>query len=143
DLPAWQSALSAACEDVKRGEKPLSDTANRRREPPGDEVDHPAAHAAGSPCVAARDYIRQIVALLRQTADAAHALHEAGVLHRDIKPGNIQVTLDGTQAVLLDLGLAQLADDVEGRLTGTTQFGGTRRYARPEQQIDAGRIDRR
>ena len=90
-----------------------------------------------------RDYIRQIVTLVRQSADAAHALHEAGVLHRDIKPGNIQVTPDGSQAVLLDLGLAQLADDVEGRLTRTTQFVGTRRYASPEQQIDARSIDRR
>src|SRR5207302_8873598 len=104
----------------------------------------PLARAAGSDShVATRDYIRQIVALMRQTANAAHALHEAGVLHRDIKPGNIQVTPDGSQAVLLDLGLAQLADDVEGRLTRTTQFVGTRRYAGPEQQIDARSIDRR
>ena len=77
--------------------------------------------------------MRQVVELLRQTALAAHALHEAGVLHRDIKPGNIMVAADGGQAVLMDLGLAQLADDVEGRLTRTRQFVGTLRYASLEQ----------
>ena len=143
DMPAWQSALSAACEDVKHGEKPLSsDFSSRERERPESDTKTPVAHAPGSKRnLVSRDTIRQIVTLMRQTADAAHALHEAGVLHRDIKPGNIQVTPDGSQAVLMDLGLAQLADDVEGRLTRTTQFVGTRRYASPEQQIDA-QLDR-
>ena len=80
---------------------------------------------------------------MRQVALAAHALHEAGVVHRDIKPGNIMVTPDGSQAVLMDLGLAQLADDVEGRLTRTRQFVGTLRYASPEQVLAVGGIDRR
>src|SRR5207244_4461822 len=64
-----------------------------------------------------QSYVRQAVELVRQTAEAAHALHERSVLHRDIKPGNVMVTVDGGQAVLMDLGLAQLADEVEGRLT--------------------------
>ena len=90
-----------------------------------------------------RDYVRQVVELLRQVALAAHALHAAGVVHRDIKPGNIMLTADGAQAVLMDLGLAQLADDVEGRLTRTRQFLGTLRYASPEQVLSAGAIDHR
>ena len=84
-----------------------------------------------------------MVELVRQAALAAHALHEAGVIHRDIKPGNIVVTADGQQAVLMDLGLAQLADEVEGRLTRTRQFVGTLRYASPEQVLAVGRLDRR
>ncbi|HZU37714.1 MAG TPA: protein kinase, partial [Gemmataceae bacterium] len=50
---------------------------------------------------------------------------------------------DGTRATLMDLGLAQLADDVEGRLTRTRQFVGTLRYASPEQVLAVGRLDRR
>ena len=44
---------------------------------------------------------------LSQAALAAHALHEAGIAHRDIRPGNILLRADG-DAVLSDLGLAQL-----------------------------------
>src|SRR6202008_4112005 len=58
-------------------------------------------------------------------------------------PGNIMVLADGQHAVLLDLGLAQLADEAEGRLTRTRQFVGTLRYASPEQVLSAGRLDRR
>ena len=80
---------------------------------------------------------------MRQVAEAAHSLHEAGIIHRDIKPGNVLVTADGTQAMLVDLGLAQLADDVEGRLTRTRQFVGTLRYASPQQVLAVGQLDRR
>jgi serine/threonine protein kinase len=84
-----------------------------------------------------------MVELVRQVAEATHTLHEAGVIHRDIKPGNVMVTADGTSAMLLDLGLAQLADEVEGRLTRTRQFVGTLRYASPEQVLAVRRLDRR
>jgi tetratricopeptide (TPR) repeat protein len=53
------------------------------------------------------------------------------------------VTADGQQAVLMDLGLAQLADDVHGKLTRTRQFVGTLRYASPEQILAVGGVDRR
>jgi WD40 repeat protein len=79
---------------------------------------------------------------VRQAAEAAHALHEAGVIHRDIKPDNILLAPDGSQAVLMDLGLAQLADEAEGRLTRTRQFVGTLRYASPEQVLSVP-LDRR
>jgi hypothetical protein len=93
--------------------------------------------------LAGEGHIAQAVELVRQAAGAAHALHEAGVIHRDIKPGNIMVTRDGSHAVLMDLGLAQLVDDAEGRLTRTRQFVGTLRYASPEQVLAAGALDRR
>ena len=76
-------------------------------------------------------------------AEAADALHEAGIVHRDIKPGNIMVAPDGKTPVLMDLGLAQLVDESEGRLTRTRQFIGTLRYASPEQVLAARRVDRR
>ena len=43
----------------------------------------------------------------------------------------------------MDLGLAQLADEADGRLTRTRQFVGTLRYASPEQVLAAGQVDRR
>ena len=64
-------------------------------------------------------------------------------MHRDIKPGNIMVTANGTHAVLVDLGVAQLADDVDGKLTRTRQVVGTLRYASPQQVLAVEKLDRR
>src|SRR5262249_27915667 len=99
--------------------------------------------ASRPPVRLGRSYVRQAVELVRQAAEAAHALHERGILHRDIKPGNVMVTPDGGTAVLMDLGLAPGADEVEGRLTKTRQFVGTLRYASPEQVLAVGGLDRR
>ena len=49
----------------------------------------------------------------------------------------------GEQATLMDLGLAQVADDVEGQLTRTRQFVGTLRYASPEQVLAVAAVDGR
>jgi serine/threonine protein kinase len=138
DLTAWRAAVSTVCEEVRRQEKPLGDR-------PTAWPSRPAAEAPAGPALApgaGGDYVRQVVELVRQAAAATHALHEAGVVHRDIKPGNVLVSADGRQATLVDLGLAHLADD-EGRLTQTRQFVGTLRYASPEQVLAAGPVDRR
>jgi tetratricopeptide (TPR) repeat protein len=87
--------------------------------------------------------VAHVVEIGRQVAEAVHALHESGIVHRDIKPGNIFLTADDGRAVLMDLGLAQLADEAEGRLTRTRQFVGTLRYASPEQVLAVGPVDRR
>ena len=142
DLDTWKASLSTACEETHKAEKALSDAGADGLSPDRTAGVRQFAPPP-TPPPAGHGYVRQIVELMRQAALAAHALHEAGVVHRDIKPGNIMVTPDGSQAVLMDLGLAQLADDVEGRLTRTRQFVGTLRYASPEQVLAVGGIDRR
>jgi WD40 repeat protein/serine/threonine protein kinase len=139
DWPTWQATLSTVCEESRRQEKPLSE---------GGESARPAQHVHVSgvvpgAAVIGPSYVRHVVGLMRQVAEAAHALHSAGVIHRDIKPGNIMVLGDGGQAVLMDLGLAQLADETNGRLTRTRQFVGTLRYASPEQVLAVGLLDGR
>jgi serine/threonine protein kinase/tetratricopeptide (TPR) repeat protein len=152
DLPVFQEKVGKAYAAAKAAEKPLTladkaDPFKRRLgEKSRDLVSLPdllLEARQGKVPELGRDIVRQIVMLARQVAEAAHALHEAGILHRDIKPGNILVTADGNTAVLMDLGLAQLADDVEGRLTRTRQFVGTLRYASPQQVLASGPLDRR
>ncbi len=128
----WAAAVSTACERRKATEQP-ADAAEPVAEEPA------ALPTVGRP---GRAHVARAVEVVRQAAEAAHALHEAGVIHRDIKPGNILLTADGGHAVLADLGLAQLADESEGRLTRTRQFVGTLRYASPEQML-AAKLDRR
>ena len=136
DLETWHATLSTACQEARAAEKPLSAPGEDERRPSAERPPSATAPSGG------RDYVRHVVELVRQAAEAAHALHEAGVIHRDIKPDNILVTPDGGQAVLMDLGLAQLADESEGRLTRTRQFVGTLRYASPEQVLSIP-LDRR
>ena len=137
DLSAWRNALSTACEESRRSEKSLSSPGeDLTATPPAAGVRQSAPLADLKP--GDRGYVHQVVELVRQVSLAAHALHAAGVVHRDIKPGNIMVTADGTQAVLMDLGIAQLADDVEGTITRTREFIGTLRYC----QSGAGPLGR-
>ncbi len=77
--------------------------------------------------VLATDRVLDIVA---QTASALHAAHAAGLVHRDIKPGNLLITPDG-RVKITDFGIARIADQVP--LTATGQVMGTVQYLSPEQ----------
>ncbi|MBL8850666.1 MAG: serine/threonine protein kinase, partial [Planctomycetaceae bacterium] len=143
DLSTWQAALSTACSDFRHQEKLLS---NHVLPAAGAHVRHAETVEGGdlpTRVKAGRDYIERIVTLMRQVAGALESLHDANIIHRDVKPGNIMVSADGQRAMLMDLGLAQLADEEEGRLTRTRQFVGTLRYASPEQILAAERLSRR
>jgi serine/threonine-protein kinase len=68
--------------------------------------------------------------LVAQVARALDVAHKAGVIHRDVKPGNILVCPDGTVKVT-DFGIARAADAVP--LTKTGVVLGTAQYLSPEQ----------
>lgn len=71
----------------------------------------------------------QILALSAQACEGLGAAHEAGVVHRDIKPGNLMATEDGTLKIV-DFGLARLSDDKS--LTRSGAMMGTPYYIAPE-----------
>ncbi len=83
-----------------------------------------------------RQPVAECVELLRQCAAALVAAHDAGIIHRDIKPDNVMVRADGYVKVL-DFGLARLVS-LEAGAPAVTQPGlviGTLRYLSPEQAL--------
>jgi hypothetical protein len=75
-------------------------------------------------------YDRHVANLVAEIADAMQAAHEAGVIHRDLKPQNVLVTSEDHPKVT-DFGLARITD--ESALSATGDFAGTYFYMSPEQ----------
>ncbi len=75
--------------------------------------------------------IRQAAELIAKVARTVHYAHEHGILHRDIKPGNILLDLNG-EPHLTDFGLARLVE-ADSTVTGTLEVLGTPSYMAPEQ----------
>jgi WD40 repeat protein/serine/threonine protein kinase/Flp pilus assembly protein TadD len=132
DSGKWQSTVSTVCQEARREEKPLSTSFIP---PSADDLAAQPLPQSG------HSHVGHMVELVWQVSQAAHALHLKGVIHRDIKPGNIMVTADGSTAVLMDLGLAQIADEEEGGVTRTREFVGTLRYASPQQVLAEARLE--
>ena len=79
---------------------------------------------------------------IRQAAMGLQHAHEAGLVHRDIKPGNLLLDRNGLVKVL-DLGLARFFNEEEENLSGNQEVGnvlGTADYLAPEQVADS-RVD--
>jgi len=93
--------------------------------------------------------LESALSIALQTAEALSAAHSRGIIHRDIKAGNVMVTPSG-QVKVLDFGLAKLLDEDAARTSGIhhteiTEVGipyGTATYAAPEQ-ARGDRVDSR
>src|SRR5829696_3562013 len=93
--------------------------------------------------------LKSALSIAIQVADALAAAHSRGIIHRDIKAGNVMVTPTG-QVKVLDFGLAKLLDEDAARTSGIhhteiTEIGipyGTATYAAPEQ-ARGDRVDSR
>lgn len=73
----------------------------------------------------------KVVRLGMQVLDALAHIHARGIIHRDVKPGNVMVTASGN-AKLMDFGIAY-EEGTQGRLTSTGDLLGTPLYLAPEQ----------
>lgn len=73
--------------------------------------------------------------LATMVASALGSAHRAGIVHRDVKPGNVLVTEEG-RAKLADFGIARALGELTARLTRTGTVLGTARYLAPEQLRD-------
>ena len=78
--------------------------------------------------------------LASQVADALGAVWRAGLVHRDVKPDNILIGVEG-RATLIDFGLAKSIHSRDAQ--STPELAGTAGYLAPEQARDASRVDHR
>ncbi|MGB5674521.1 MAG: serine/threonine-protein kinase, partial [Gemmatimonadota bacterium] len=86
--------------------------------------------------------VPEAVRIAAEVADGLDYAHRQGVIHRDVKPGNIM--LSQKHAVIMDFGIARaLTEARDERLTGTGLTLGTPRYASPEQAMGTDTLDGR
>jgi len=88
--------------------------------------------------------LEEVLSVFRDLLHGVDAAHAAGLVHRDIKPGNVLLHIEGTKVTpkLIDFGIVR--DEFQDeRVTQTGSTLGSPRYMSPEQLRDAKRIDRR
>jgi hypothetical protein len=78
---------------------------------------------------------QEALPIIRDVAAALDATHAAGLIHRDVKSGNVMLANHGARAVLMDFGVACLSTPIAGEpsLTKTGAIVGTPSYMAPEQ----------
>jgi serine/threonine protein kinase len=80
---------------------------------------------------------RQKIEMMIQMCGALQSAHSKGIVHRDVKPGNIRITSEG-DVCIMDFGLAKFRST---ELTGSLGVLGTPKYMSPEQTLSSSNID--
>nr|WSY58060.1 serine/threonine protein kinase [Streptomyces sp. NBC_00886] len=93
----------------------------------GDSLSRVLAQAGSLPA-------EEVARIAAQSAAGLAAAHEQGIVHRDIKPGNLLLDADGSVKIG-DFGIAQFVNDPGGALTATGQIVGTSLYIAPERAL--------
>ena len=89
---------------------------------------------------------RELLLVIAEVADALSRTHEAGVIHRDVKPGNIFLHRADKETVwpkVLDFGVSKMSSSEDGVATTTGSLLGSPRYMSPEQTQSSGAADAR
>jgi serine/threonine-protein kinase len=99
----------------------------------------------GEPLSALRDHpqlaLEQTVAIGAQLCDALGYMHDRGIIHREVRPHNVLVTVPGCRVKLLDSGIARHANPEIDAFTRTGMLVGDLTYASPE--LAMGRANQR
>ena len=91
-----------------------------------------ASHPSSGSASRGRVYYRQVARWMSEAADALNYAHSQGIIHRDIKPGNLMPSREG-RIMILDFGLAKSSSELSVTMTGSLL--GTLRYMSPEQAM--------
>ncbi|MFK7737007.1 MAG: protein kinase [Pirellulaceae bacterium] len=83
--------------------------------------------------IAKESRFTNIARLLAQAANGLQAIHDRGLVHRDVKPSNLLITSDGSTIKVADFGLAKFTDTAATQLTRTGDLVGTPEFMSPEQ----------
>jgi formylglycine-generating enzyme required for sulfatase activity len=86
--------------------------------------------------------LAEALRIAAEMAEGLAAAHEANLVHRDVKPGNVWLTAPGGRVKLLDFGLARLVEG-DGGMTRSGAVLGTPAYMSPEQAAGAKNVDAR
>lgn len=129
DLAQVADALSSSG-DLDAAVSRASETARTAR---ADRLANLPRVAAPPQSAPRRDKVRALAEAMRDAARGLHHLHERGVIHRDVKPANLMLTTWDHRIVVMDLGLALLADASSSLTQDRVKVLGTLRYMSPEQ----------
>jgi len=103
-------------------------------------MDHIRGQALDAWAEESRGDLRAMLRLFQRVCSAVQAAHVRGVIHRDLKPGNILVDEEG-EPHILDFGLAKLEADDAPLMTQTGQFVGSIPWSSPEQADSPSHVD--